>query len=123
MNLINRLEDDLDENRVYECPICHTGKVHINSELFYGRCDNCKATLIDYQPLAHQEAFHASTAQYRLNIGAFGSGKTTAACAEIAIQAVNTPHGRSLITAPTLTLIKDAVIPELEKVFTKVANR
>ena len=86
MNLINRLEDDLDENRVYECPICHTGKVRINSELFYGRCNNCKATLIDYQPLAHQEAFHASTAQYRLNIGGFGSGKCVLGTTRVATE-------------------------------------
>jgi len=102
-------------HRVYDCPICATGEVVIKDNVFYGQCKNCKATLIDYQPLSHQEAFHLSTAQYRLNIGAFGSGKTTASCAELGIHAMDTPNGRSLITAPTLSLVKDAVIPELNK--------
>lgn len=102
-------------HRVYDCPVCTTGEVIIKDNLFYGKCKNCEATLIDYIPLPHQEAFHMSNAQYRLNIGGFGSGKTTAACAEIATHALDTPNGRSLITAPTLSLVKDAVIPELNK--------
>lgn len=102
-------------HRLYQCPVCNTGEVTVKDNVFYGRCDNCGATLIDYQPLEHQQAFHQSTAQYRLNIGGFGSGKTTAACAEIGIGALNTANGRSLITAPTLSLVKDAVIPELIK--------
>lgn len=105
-----------DENRrIYDCPICHTGEIAVPDNLFYGRCDNCEATLIDYVPLPHQEDFHNSTAQYRMNIGGFGSGKTTASCAELALHALNTPNGKSLITAPTLSLVKDAVIPELDK--------
>lgn len=32
---------------------------------------------------------------------------------------MSTPNGRTLITAPTLSLVKDAVIPELEKVLPK----
>jgi PBSX family phage terminase large subunit len=102
-------------HRVYDCPICATGDVVVKDNSFYGKCNNCSMTMIDYQPLSHQDAFHESTAQYRLNIGGFGSGKTTAACAEIAIHAMDTPNGRSLITAPTLSLVKDAVIPELNK--------
>lgn len=106
---------DDEGRRTYECPVCHSGEIKIPDHLFYGRCDNCNATLVDYVPLPHQEAFHLSTAQYRLNIGGFGSGKTTAACMELATHAMSTPNGRSLITAPTLSLVKDAVIPELEK--------
>jgi phage terminase large subunit len=102
-------------HRIYDCPVCQSGEVKISDNVFYGKCDNCNATLIDYQPLEHQQAFHESTAQYRLNIGGFGSGKTTAACAEIASHALDTANGRSLITAPTLSLVKDAVIPELNK--------
>lgn len=106
---------DSDGNRVYICPVCNTGDIVVKDNTFYGRCENCEATLIDYKPLEHQEAFHHSKAQYRLNIGGYGSGKTTAACAEIAVHAMHTPNGRSLITAPTLSLVKDAVLPELEK--------
>lgn len=115
MSVHKMLHVDDDGKRVYKCPVCNSGEVKVPDHLFYGRCDNCNATLIDYIPLAHQEAFHLSTAQYRLNIGGFGSGKTTAACMEIATHAMSTPNGRSLITAPTLSLVKDAVIPELEK--------
>jgi len=58
-----------DENqRIYDCPVCHTGEVAVPDNLFYGRCKNCDATLIDYNPLPHQEDFHKSTAQYRMNI-------------------------------------------------------
>jgi hypothetical protein len=106
---------DDENNRVYNCPVCYTGEVAIPDNLFYGRCRNCEATLIDYVPLQHQEDFHNSTAQYRMNIGGFGSGKTTAACAELALHALSTPNGKSLITAPTLSLVKDAVLPELLK--------
>lgn len=102
-------------HRVYDCPICATGETVVKDNTFFGKCDNCSATLIDYEPLSHQDAFHESNAQYRLNIGAFGSGKTTASCAELAVHAMDTPNGRSLITAPTLSLVKDAVIPELNK--------
>ena len=43
--------------RHYECPICGFGKVHIDSAVFYGSCDECGATLIDFKPLPHQEDF------------------------------------------------------------------
>lgn len=36
-------------------------------------------------------------------------------CAEISRHALTTPHGKTLITAPTLKLVKDAVLPELNK--------
>lgn len=117
--IVRKKYTDHDNNRVYDCPVCGSGLVKVPDHLFYGACDTCNATLIDYTPLQHQEAFHASNAQYRLNIGGYGSGKTTAACAELAIHALNTANGRSLITAPTLSLVKDAVIPELEKFLPK----
>lgn len=110
---------DEEGSRFYKCPTCLVGNVKIRDELFYGRCDNCKATLIDYTPLPHQEAFHKSNAQYRLNIGGFGSGKTLGSCVEVVAHALSTPNGRTLITAPTLSIVKDAIIPELEKVLPK----
>lgn len=106
---------DNDGTRLYSCSVCGSGKVLVQDNLFYGKCDNCGATLIDYTPLHHQRAFHESNAQYRLNIGGFGSGKTTAACAELTLHALSTPNGRSLITAPVLTQVKEAVLPELDK--------
>lgn len=105
-----------DENsRVYECPICKMGEIKIKDNLFYGRCDRCKGTLIDYIPLPHQESFHTSPVQYKLNVGGYGSGKTTASVAEIVEHALSTPNGETVIVANTLAQVKDTVIPELNK--------
>ncbi len=107
---IKRQEDGY---RIYDCPICGNGEVKVKAGTFYGKCDFCKATVIDYKPLEHQEAFHLSNAQYRMLIGGFGSGKTTAACAEVAMHGFTTPNGKTLITAPILEQVRQAVIPEL----------
>lgn len=109
------LKKDEEGNRIYDCPVCKSGIITVRDDVFYGKCDNCEATLVDYKPLQHQEAFHKSSAQYRMNIGGFGSGKTTASCAELSAHALSTAGGRSLITAPTLSQVRDAVIPELVK--------
>jgi len=113
--VVRRKRIDDDGSRVYDCPVCRSGEVKIKDNVFYGKCEVCNATMMDYKPLDHQEAFHASSAQYRMLIGGFASGKTTASCAEIAIHALGTPNGRSLITAPTLSQVREAVIPELIK--------
>lgn len=105
-------------DRVYECPLCGD-EILVKSSSFNGQCKVCKATIIDYKPAPHQLKFHQSTAQYRLNIGGFGSGKTTMCCAELAIHALSVPKGRSLITAPKLQQVRDAVIPELDKFLPK----
>jgi len=99
----------------YKCPMCGTGTVKIDNSVFYGRCDVCGATLINYEPAPHQEAFHMSTTTYRMLIGGFASGKTTAAVAEDVTHVLTTPHARLLLTAPTLQQMKEAVLPELEK--------
>lgn len=109
------IKRDADGNKVYKCPVCHSGTVKVRDSVFYGRCELCNATLIDYVPLQHQEAFHNDNAQYRLNIGGFGSGKTTASCAEVAIHCYSISDARFLITAPTLKQVTEAVLPELEK--------
>lgn len=106
---------DEENNRVYDCPVCSMGEIRVKDNVFYGRCDRCKATLIDYVPLPHQEAFHTSPAQYKLNVGGYGSGKTTASVAEIVEHALSTPNGETVIVANTLAQVKDTVIPELNK--------
>jgi PBSX family phage terminase large subunit len=116
---IRPYKQDPEGNRHYNCPVCGAGNIKVDQNLFYGRCDRCSLTLVDYVPLEHQEAFHISPAQFRMNIGGYGSGKTTASCAEISLHALSTPNGRSLITAPTLSQVKDAVIPELDKFLPK----
>jgi len=111
---IKSLGFDKNHNRSYKCPMCGE-TISIVPNTFYGRCPACQATLIDYKPKPHQENFHKSNAQIRLNIGGFGSGKTTMCCSEMAAHAISFPGGRSLITAPTLKQVKEAVIPELDK--------
>jgi hypothetical protein len=102
-------------HRVYECPVCQNGKVKVEKSVFYGRCDQCGATLIDFVPLQHQEDYFLSTTTYKLLIGGYGSGKTTIACFTDAHDAMTIPNGKTLITAPTLQQMRVAVLPELEK--------
>lgn len=98
----------------YNCPLCG-GVIKVHESVFYGRCDTCLCTLISYKPAPHQIDFHKSKAKFRLNIGGFGSGKTTMDAAEIAIHALGVSNGRTLITAQSLQQVKEAVLPELEK--------
>lgn len=107
------LQDPL--NKVYECPVCQNGKVHVEKAVFYGKCDQCGATLIDFIPLQHQEDYLNSATTYKLLIGGYGSGKTTVACYKDAFHALTTPNGKTLITAPTLQQMRVAVLPELNK--------
>lgn len=103
-----------DGYKLYKCPLCG-GNIKVHDSVFYGRCDTCLATLIDYVPAPHQVEFHKSKAKFRLNIGGFGSGKTTMDSAEIANHAMSIANGRTLITAQSLQQVKEAVLPELEK--------
>ena len=105
---------DDDGFRVYLCPICG-GEIKVHESVFYGRCSACLATLIDYKPAPHQVAFHKSKAKFRLNIGGYGSGKTTMDAFEIATHAMSVNGGRTLITAQSLQQVREAVLPELEK--------
>lgn len=98
----------------YECPYCG-GVMSVADNVFYGQCSGCLATIIDYVPAPHQREFHQSKAKYRLNIGGFGSGKTTMDACEIALHAMSVPNGKTCITAQTLQQVKEAAIPELEK--------
>lgn len=101
-------------HRVYKCPMCG-GEIRVHESVFYGRCNSCLVTLIDYKPAPYQVKFHQSKAKFRLNIGGYGSGKTTMDAAEIATHALSVANGRTLITAQTLQQIREAVLPELEK--------
>lgn len=105
---------DDDGYKIYVCPLCG-GEIKIHESVFYGRCSACLATLLDYKPAPHQVAFHKSKAKFRLNIGGYGSGKTTMDAAEIACHALSVANGRTLITAQSLQQVREAVLPELEK--------
>jgi phage terminase large subunit len=113
--LVKKLGISDSGERLYLCPVCDEGNVAVKENAFYGRCDHCNATLLDYEPLPHQEAFHSSNARYRMNIGGFGSGKTTAVSAEFAAAAMSIPNGRGVIVAVTTDQVINTVIPELEK--------
>lgn len=113
-NLIFKGFNDETFCREYECPLCG-GTMSVQDNVFYGRCEGCLATIIDYKPAPHQREFHQSMAKYRLNIGGFGSGKTTMDCFEIALHALSTPNGKTCITAQTLQQVKEAALPELDK--------
>ena len=108
------VKHDEDGYKVYVCPLCG-GEVKIHESVFYGRCSACLATLLDYKPAPHQVDFHRSKAKFRLNIGGYGSGKTTMDAMEIACHALGVSNGRTLITAQSLQQVKEAVLPELEK--------
>lgn len=103
-----------DGYKLYKCPLCG-GEIKVHESVFYGRCDTCLATLIDYKPAPHQVNFHKSKAKFRLNIGGYGSGKTTMGAAEISNHAFGVSNGRTLITAQSLQQVREAVLPELEK--------
>lgn len=105
---------DDNENRVYICPFCGD-HITVFKDIFYGRCSACKATLIDYKPFPHQNDFHKSSALYRLLLGGYGSGKTTMCVGEVAQHVLSVPNGRTLITAPKLQQVTDAILPELDK--------
>lgn len=114
MNQLVRLARNKDGGRVYRCPLCGDS-VTVESNVFYGQCPSCQATVIDYKPLPHQSKFLSSSAPFLLMIGGFGSGKTTAAVAKLVRHAFATPGGKSLITGPKLQLVEDTSVKELDK--------
>lgn len=65
---LESLGTDKEESRMYKCPNCDN-VVKIQKDVFYGRCQTCKLTVIDYKPLPHQKEFHKSGAMYRLLMG------------------------------------------------------
>lgn len=106
--------DDDREHRLYQCPF-DGDVIPVQVDTFYGYCPTCNLTYIDYKPRPHQEAFHQSTARLRLNVGGYGSGKTTQSCAEVAEHILTVPKGRTILVAPTLGQLKNTVIKELGK--------
>lgn len=112
---IHRIELDNRTHRVYECPVCGIGKTYVDNSVFYGRCNNCEATMFDFEPLPHQMDYLMSPTTYKLLIGGFGSGKTTVAVFDTAYHALTIPNARILITAQTLQQMKAAILPELDK--------
>lgn len=113
--LFTRIEDRADnEYRKYLCPYDgDTIKVH--RDVFYGYCPTCQLTYVDYVPKKHQEEFHRSNAEIKLNLGGYGSGKTTMSCAEIAEHILTVDNGRTMLVANTIEQARRTVIAELKK--------
>lgn len=113
--LIKRLDKVDKTSRYYKCPVCGHGEVRVDGAVFYGRCNECNATLIDFTPSAHQENFFTSTAVYKMLIGGFASGKTSIGCLADVEHCIRVPNARILITGPSLQQISEAVLPELNR--------
>lgn len=106
---------DREGNEVYHCPICYSGEVTRDVSVFYGRCDTCGATSIIFEPTPFQNEVLNSTAKTVLQISGYGSGKTTLASLMVALHCMIVDKARVGVLAPTLSLLREAVLPELIK--------
>ena len=99
MNISNLVFLHIDENgyKNYKCPMCG-GVAKVHESVFYGRCEACLATIIDYKPAPHQVDFHKSKAKFRLNIGGFGISWPTATTPEGAFRKIFKLDRRSDMT-------------------------
>lgn len=64
-------------------------------------CSRCENFMLHYHPLPHQMRFHSDKTKYKMFAGGFGSGKTRTSVQEIIRHIIETPHGRTLMGAPT----------------------
>lgn len=113
----------LDERTT--CAYCRAGRLQVPDDEHesYLICDSCGAIQLTYMPMGYQEKFHRTS--YTLNeegelstqiigiFGGFGSAKSTASLQEFFIRCLENPKGISLITAPTLALLKKTTIKRL----------
>lgn len=74
---LKQIDETNETARVYECPVCGKGQIHVDKSVFYGRCNVCEATLIDFKPLPHQQDFLSSNTTFKLLIGGFGCSRIT----------------------------------------------
>jgi PBSX family phage terminase large subunit len=82
----------------------------------YLYCPSCQAIELTYDPMPHQEAFHATDYRYnddgsiKLQIigvfGGYGSSKSRASLEECLIRCLENPGGTGLFCAPTLGQLK-----------------
>ena len=73
-------------------------------------------TIVRYDPLASQKAFHNSQARFKCFMGPVGSGKTQALCQEVLKSVHRNPGRIGLIGAPTFGVLKDATTVALLEV-------
>lgn len=96
------------------CP----GTIYKHGENWYGRCKilACKAIAFFFQPEALQESFiNNDSDTIMVNLGGFGSGKTTASAAKVFRHMLNIPHARVLAFAQTLDQLFNVGKSELDK--------
>ena len=73
-------------------------------------------TIVRYDPLTSQKAFHNSQARFKCFMGPVGSGKTQALCQEVLKSVHRNPGRIGLIGAPTFGMLKDATTVALLEV-------
>lgn len=112
MSSIRLLVDD-GITKKYECMFCKSDVV-LESGKFYMTCKRCGANYITYRPARHQREFHKSKHCFRLNIGGYGSGKTTMDAFEVIYYAITHPNTTIAIVAITLGQAEGTIIKELE---------
>lgn len=107
------------------CQHCKTGKLRIpeDEHVSYCLCDTCGAIQLTYVPQTHQEEFHETKFLYNEDgsiktqtlalFGGYGSAKSTASLWELFIRCLENPNSVTLITAPTLPLLKRTSIKTL----------
>lgn len=102
-----------------ECENCKFGKydIPLSGQEWHLVCDECGTVKMVYEPLPHQEAFHADPHKYKMFAGGYGSGKTTTACMEAIDHIVSTPGGTTLIGADTLPQLEQTAMKEFFEVF------
>src|SRR5690625_1630121 len=100
---------------------CECGRgyydVPLSSQEWHVTCTECKTIMMVYEPLPHQEAFHADPHKYKLFAGGYGSGKTTTACMETVDHILETPRCTTLIGAETLPQLEQTAMKEFFEVF------
>lgn len=100
---------------------CECGRgyfdIPISSQEWHLTCSECNAIIMVYEPLPHQEKFHADPHKYKMFAGGYGSGKTTTACMEAIDHILETPNGTTLIGAETLPQLEQTAMKEFIEVF------
>lgn len=95
-------------------------------------CPSCQAMQLTYEPMPHQDVFHADPHKYRMFAGGYGSAKTRTATQESLMLALENPGTTAVMTAQTLpqlretsfkTFFTDVCPPPLIKEHHKMENK
>ena len=76
----------------------------------------------DYKPLAIHESFHRTAVREKALIGAVGSGKTIALCADAVLLALTQPGSRIIVARQTVPSLRDTTERELLALITRLPD-